>query len=102
MTKITYAPELIKTVVDEYFINGLGYKKIASKYSLSRELSRLPVELTNFDMESNDVVDITDFAKEHSTSNKDTSESFEFTIHGLTIKADKKTLRVIIEVLRNV
>lgn len=112
MTKITYAPELIKTVVDEYFINGLGYMKIASKYSLSRDtirgrvkkaqLSRLPVELTNFDMESNYVVDITDFVKEHSTPNEDTSESFEFTIQGLIIKAAKKTLRAIIEVLKNV
>ncbi len=107
MARITYAPELIKTVVDEYFINGFGYKKIASKYSLSldtirrrrkkTQLSRLPMELTNLDMESNDIVYIANFVKEHSTPNEDTSESFEFTIQGLTIRADKRTLRAIID-----
>lgn len=112
MTRITYAPELIKTVVDEYFFNGLCYKKIASKYSLScdtirrrikkAQLSRLPIKQTDLDMESNDVVDITDFVKERTTPNEDTSEYFEFTIQGLTIRADKKTSRAIIEVLRKV
>ena len=48
-------------------------------------------------MESNDVVYITDFVKGHSTSDEDTPESFELIIQVLAIRADKRTLRTIID-----
>lgn len=112
MAKITYDQEFKKVVIEESLKNGLGYKRIASKYNIAiatarnwilkaREFNNSSSAPTFYNNNAIKLVDVTDSIKQSATESPHSEERYELEINGSLLKMNFSTLKAIIEVLKN-
>lgn len=110
MVKNSYDQEFKDRVLDDYFNNGLSYKKIAEKYNMpvatvkkrmQNFKKKNAIENTKDNSENIALLDITPEIKSSIAEKATDDFLYSIQINGTLIRVNKITLKVIIEALKN-